>query len=111
MNEKDVVDAVKDPSSFSWMAYLWVVILSIWGGVVSYVRKVQKGTIHKWSLTELLGELVVSSFAGMLTFLICEWANLPPLLTAAFVGISGHMGSRGIFLLEKYFKDKFGKLV
>ena len=111
MNEKDVVDAVKEPWTFSWVAYLWVVILSIWGGVVSYVRKVQKGEVHKWSITELIGELVTSAFAGVLTFFICEWANLPPLLTAAFVGISGHMGSRGLFMLEKYLKSKFGKIV
>jgi hypothetical protein len=44
---------------------------------------------------------VTSAFAGLITFWLCEWAVVHPLLTAALVGISGHMGSRAIFKLER----------
>ncbi len=107
MNETEVV---KDPSSYTWIAYMWVVCLSAWGGLVSYLRKVNSGALHKWSLTELVGEIVTSAFMGILTFWLCEWTNLPPLLTAAFVGVSGHMGSRGLFMLENYIKNRLDKL-
>jgi NhaP-type Na+/H+ and K+/H+ antiporter len=97
----------KDPQSYTFIAYVWVVLLSATGGLVSYMRKVKAGATHKFSMTELVGELVTSSFAGMLTFYVCEWSGLHPLLTAAFVGISGHMGSRSLFLLEKWLQKKF----
>lgn len=111
MNEQDVVkEVVKDPTSYSWISYGWVLVLAMWGGAVSYIQKVRSGKIHKWSFTELVGELVTSGLIGVLTFWLCEFGNLPPLLTAAFVGISGHMGARGIFLLEQKLERWFGKI-
>lgn len=35
------------------------------------------------------------------------WAALHPLLSAVFIGIGGHMGSRGIFFLENWVKANF----
>lgn len=91
----------KDPTSYTTLTYLWVFGLSAWGGLVSYSRKVKMGVTARFSLTELIGEIVTSAFAGVLTFWLCEAAGISPLLTAAFVGISGHMGSRLIFSLEQ----------
>jgi len=100
----------KDPSSYSWLAYAWVIGLSIWGGFVSYLRKVNTGKLHKWSITELVGEIVTSALMGVITFWICEWATVPPLLSAAFIAVSGHMGSRGLFLLENYMRKRLEAL-
>jgi len=111
MNETEIAkEVIKDPTSYTWLAYLWVVFLSVWGGVVSYVQKVKNGIIHRFSVTELVGELVTSAFMGVLTFWLCEWARLSPLLTAAFVGVSGHMGSRGLFLLEQALRKRFDNI-
>jgi hypothetical protein len=43
----------------------------------------------------------------VVTFYLCEAAQFPPVLTAALVGISGHMGSRGLFLIEKHLTNRF----
>jgi hypothetical protein len=48
----------------------------------------------------LVGELSTSALAGLLAFYVCEWAEVAPVLTAAFVGVAGHMGTRGIAVLE-----------
>lgn len=108
MDEKEVVNVVKDPTSYSWLAYAWVVLLSMWGGAVSFYQKVKNGTTDKWSITELVGELITSAFSGVMAFYLCEFGGLPPLLTAVCVAISGHMGARGIFMLEQVVKKKFG---
>lgn len=98
----------KAPMSYPLLTYLWVIGLSAWGGVANYIRKVRSGQSEHFSFLEVVGEICISGFAGVLTFWLCELGGMPPLLTAAFVGISGHMGSRGIALLEDKFKRKWG---
>jgi len=95
----------KDPSSFEWFTYAWVVFVAMWGGVVAFLRKVNSGSVRPFNLTELLGEVFTSGFAGVITFWLCESAGVDKLLSAALVGISGHMGNRAIFLFELYIAE------
>lgn len=99
----------KDPTSYSFLTYGWVFALAIAGGIVSFYRKLQKGSVRVFNLIEFLGEIVTSAFAGVITFWLCENANLSPLVTAALVGISGHMGSRAIFMFEDWLAKQFPK--
>ena len=96
-----------DPTNYPLLTYLWVLALSTWGGVVNFIQKVRSGESQRWSITELFGEVVISAFAGIMTFYLCEASGFDQLITAALVGISGHMGSRAIFMLEKYAKSRF----
>lgn len=100
----------KDPTTYSALTYAWVFILSTWGGIVEFMRKRKAGVARPFNLSELVGELLTSAFAGMLTFLFCEAGSIHPLITAAFVGISGHMGSRALFMMEKILEAKFSKI-
>lgn len=97
----------KDPTSYSFLTYSWVFALAILGGVVNFMRKLSQGQARIFNLAELVGEIVTSGFAGVLTFWLCENAGIAPLVTAALVGISGHMGSRALFLFEDFLKSKF----
>jgi hypothetical protein len=104
---KQAADAVKDPSSFSLITYGWVFALAMLGGVVNFMRKLQKGHVRAFNITEFIGELVTAAFAGVLTFWLGENSNMSPLVTAALVGISGHMGSRALFMMEDWMKNRF----
>lgn len=97
----------KDPSTYSMLTYAWVIALAIWGGAVSYLRKVRNGVIHRFMMMEFVGEIVTSGFVGVLTFWLCEAANISGLITAAMIGISGHMGSRAIFMIENWAQRKY----
>lgn len=99
---KDAADAVS-----AWITYLWVFGIAAWGGAVSYFYKISKHRI-KFSLIRFIGELITSAFVGMITFLICDAANISWQLTAAFVGISGHMGTRAIFVMERRYEQFIG---
>jgi len=96
----------KDPATYSWLTYAWVSSWAAMGGLVSYIRKVREGKARCFNFTELVGELVTSAFVGIGTFWICEYADLDPLLTAALIGICGHMGSRVIFLGEELLNQR-----
>lgn len=99
----------KDPSTYGWLTYFWVTGLGAWGGLVSFYRKLRAGKARPFNVVELIGELTTSAFAGLITFWLCEAAEIQPLVTAAFVGITGHMGSRAIFLIESWAEDHFGR--
>ena len=87
-------------------AYAWVLLLSIWGGIVNFYRKIKMGEVKRFNLTELIGEMFTSGLSGVITYFFCQYAGIDPWLTAAMVGIAGHMGSRLIFRLEKYFEQR-----
>jgi hypothetical protein len=107
-----VIERAKDPTSYSWITYSWVVIWSVLGGLVSWYGKIKAGHARPFNLAELLGEIATSAFAGITTFYICEWGKVDPLLSAVFIGISGHMGTRFVFfmerVLEKNMSARFG---
>lgn len=97
----------KDPATYSFLTYLWVIFLAGWGGVVNFLRKLKSGEVRAFNFTELVGEIVTSAFTGIITFFLCQNAGMHDLLTAALVGISGHMGSRALFRLEQMLRSRF----
>ena len=90
------------------LTYAWVFGLAMLGGAASFVRRVRSGESKYSNIVELIGELVVSAFAGLVTFFLCKSAAFDEMLTAAFVAISGHMGTRIIFKFEAYLVKRFG---
>lgn len=68
--------------------------------MISWYAKLRNG--RPFSFLELVGELMTSGFSGVVVFWICELQSVHPLLTAALVGIAGHLGSRSIFIMERY---------
>lgn len=104
----------KDPFGYSVVTYVWVLLLAIWGGVVNFIQRLKRGEAKAHNIVELIGEVVISAFVGVVTFYLCELSNFPQILTAALVAISGHMGTRALFVfervIEKIIKNKAGVL-
>ena len=105
--ENPIPEPEKTITGYALLTYAWVLILSTWGGLVNYVSKVRAGTIARFNITELIGDMFVSGFTGLLTFWMCEAAGFNELTTAVCVGISGHMGARMIGKLENVMSRKF----
>ncbi len=97
----------KTLTSFQILTYAWVIGLSTWGGLVNYISKIKSGAIARFNITELIGDVTISGFTGVLTFWMCQAAGFNELTTAVFVGISGHMGARMIGKLESVMSRKF----
>lgn len=94
----------KDPTTFSLLTYMWVFLLAMTGGLVAFIRRLNKSR-KPLPLTQvflrLLGELIISGFAGVITFYLCEFWNFDQLLTAVLVAISGHLGGGSIDRISK----------
>jgi hypothetical protein len=103
------VAADRDPLEIPLRQYAYLLGIALLGGLVSWYSKVQAGAMRAWSLTALIGELATSAFAGLLAFWLCAWSGTPQLVTAALVGIAGHMGTRAIAAFEQWAQERFGK--
>lgn len=84
----------------------WVLALSAWGGAVSYFHHMTKHGL-RFSLFRLAMDVSTSAFVGVLTYLLCHAANISEGVTAAMVGISGHMGAKALLMLEKKYEHIF----
>lgn len=88
------------------VSWLLLILLSLWGGWASFVRKMRDGHARAWNITELVGELVISGFTGIVTAHLCDAAGAPAPLKYALVGIAAHMGSRALFKMESVLNAK-----
>lgn len=105
---QSAIGPVKDPMAYPAIVYLWVLVWSGIGGVVSFVAKMKRGDARPFNIIEFIGEIGASAFIGLLSFWLCEYYDVPKLIEAVIISISGHMGTRGIFMLEKYLAKRFG---
>lgn len=102
----------KDPTSYTGLTYLWVGLLAMSGGLVTFIQRLnEQEKPQQLSLVflKLAGELIISAFAGVITFYLCEHFGISPLLSAVCVGISGYMGGSGIELISKKVEKMFHK--
>jgi hypothetical protein len=76
-------------------------LVAMLGGFVAFYRKWKDGNARAFNFVELIGELVVSGLCGVLAYWAFNGLGVNQWLTAAGVGIVGHMGSRALFMAEK----------
>ena len=62
----------------------------------------------KFQLKELIFDLVVSTFAGLITFYFCRSAGISETMSAVLIAISGHMGTRAIAGFETGYRRIIG---
>lgn len=91
-------------SQLDWL-YVWLASLTaLWGGLVSYFRRIQSGLPHSW--WSLFMHISTSGFAGLLCLLGCLSFEVPVYVAGICCGIAGSMGSEFIKILEEKFQKK-----
>lgn len=102
---KHVGDLAKDPSSYSYVTYLWIFFVSILGGFVRVIRNSKlPGKSWREIVWIFFSEMTVSCFVGVITFYLCELAEFKPLYTAVLTSMAGYMGGRSLTILEEVYK-------
>jgi hypothetical protein len=96
-----------DPFEVPLKHYAFFLAIAMIGGLVSWFAKVRAGTIQMYNLSGMIGELATSGFAGLLTFWLCAYWDVPQTLTAAAVGMAGHMGTKAIQEMEAWAERRF----
>lgn len=98
VEEKIVGNNVGNPQSWPYWVWLLAIIMAVSGGAINCID----GSCKKGNLdfVRMLGELFISGFVGITAFMLLEAYNFPIGVCAAIGGISGHMGTRFLFLVE-----------
>jgi hypothetical protein len=97
------------PEGYPIVTYIWVLILSVWGGAVNFWQKMKVNKVRAFNLVEFIGDLSTAALTGLVTFYLAESAHLDKVFGAALIAISGHMGARLIFMLERIIEKKLSK--
>lgn len=103
---------LKSPLSYTLREYGVILGIALMGGFAGWYRRVKRGDVEALNFAALVGELMISAFAGLLTFWVFEYFSFSPLITAAAAGMAGHAGGSGIAWMERlskrYVERKFG---
>lgn len=83
--------------------YLVLTLAAIWGGVVSYYRRVSNGAKH--ALWRFFGEIAASAFSGLCVGALLLESGAPPVWAAVWAGVAGHMGGNAIEVLENVLRE------
>lgn len=87
--------------NIQWMHFWLAAITALWGGFVSYFRRIQQGAKFSW--LSIFMHLSMSGFAGLMCGLGCLHFEVSAPLTAISTGLAGHMGAEFIKLIEARF--------
>lgn len=97
---KQVAELAQNPGP-SWLAYSWIAVMAILGGVVRVVRESDLEN-KNWKQIAFIffAELATSLFVGLITYFLCTSAGFKEVYTAAMVSISSYMGGRALTIAE-----------
>ena len=104
--DNPIIEPQKTVTGIAALTYSWVITLAIGGGVANYIQKVRLGQVARFNFTELIGDMFIAGFTGLLTFWMCQAAEFSEFMTAFYVGVSGHMGGRLIGKMEQFMSRK-----
>lgn len=82
--------------------WLFILIMALLGGFVSWYMKVKRGELAATNLFALVGEFMVSALAGLLAFLVCDYLSMPLGITGAAAGLAGHAGAKALTIAETW---------
>ena len=86
----------------------YVLLLSLGGGLASFIMRLNSATEPqpiKILFVRFLGEMFLSGFAGLTTFLLCREWGLSLNYTAIMVAMAGHLGGNAISQMSKLYKN------
>lgn len=89
------------------MPFVTTLILSLWGGVVNHITMLRRYR-RSFRPDEFAFDLIISTFAGLLTYFFCKSSNVSETMSAVLIAISGHMGTRALAGFEIFYQRMLG---
>ena len=101
----------KPAEGISLATWAVVFILSGWGGAVHFVRQIRESKGTAFTLAELIGDLIISTFVGVVVFILCKATEQSDLLSVGLACIASNMGSKALYMIEVWTTRKAEKYV
>ena len=106
MPEEKISLAHQLQQSGTW-GYICMMGLACWGGAVRYINAVLRG--QKLNILNLILEMFVSSFCGLMAAFVCVYFNLDIMEGAVFIGMAGYAGTSFLDKLKNATENKIKK--
>lgn len=90
----------KDPTLWSAATWILVLMMSLFGGLSSWYRRVRAGHTRAFNVIELVGEISISGLMGFCGFVVADWWFDSHGIAAATAGMSAHFATRLLFSAE-----------
>ncbi len=100
----------KDPANWTVATWALAILMPLGGGLVNWYARIKTGHTRVFNLLELLGEVFTSGLIGLWVFMFLASYDQPAGLCAAASGVSGHMATRLLFLIERAAERKLGRI-
>lgn len=97
---------IKDPTTWSLATWALACGMAAAGGFVNWYTRLRKGHTRAFNIVELIGEIFTSGFVGIGAFMLLASFDQPIGICAAAAGVSGHMATRLLFLVEQLIEKK-----
>jgi len=97
---------VPSPFDHDWTTPVLMLILSVWAGLVSYMRRLVKGA--KFSFLSLASHLGSSALAGFIVALLCQQYSMTIEWMGVCCALAGHMSAEAMKLLEDKARSRAG---
>lgn len=91
----------KDPLNWTLATWILALLMPLAGGVINWYARVKAGYTRVFNFVELFGEMFTSGFVGLGVFMLLASWDHPAGLCAAAAGVSGHMATRLLFVIER----------
>jgi hypothetical protein len=100
----------KDPQNWSLATWLLAISMATGGGIVNWYSRIKAGLARPYSIVELAGEIFTSGFVGIGSFMLLASMDQPTGFCAAVAGVSGHMATRLLFVIERIIESRINRM-
>jgi hypothetical protein len=93
----------------NYLEVLINVILASFGGLVRRLADVEKQTDKKPSVSYYMVGSIISTFVGIVVYLMCKNFGVSQFLTAGLTALAGYMGAPALDLLSDIVKKRIAQ--
>lgn len=80
---------------------VYIVLITIWAATAHTITRIRKGELDSFAFEEWIGDIIVSSFVGAISYYLGKYYKLDDMLLVVTVAISAHLGTKVIPVFEE----------
>ena len=93
----------RSPEEISLFTYGFLTFWGLLAGAANHLHRRVRAEPRAIRRFELASDLCYCLFSTYMAFFLCEWRELPEMLTIPIVGVAAHSGARFIWALDAKF--------
>lgn len=85
----------------NWLELLVCILLASFGGIVKRLSDMERDPEKEYTAGHYISAAIMSTFVGIVVYLICRYFKIPESLTAGLTAMAGFLGTPVIYFLSE----------